>query len=100
MDSEEHGHHPRPPAVLGYRAVEAPSPEPPFWTRFRPFRWPLTLDQLLEVDPLPLGLREQGGSRFRTEVPNDDASDKEKVSFVSQTSARMTSGRERNSPDE
>jgi hypothetical protein len=76
VDSEEHSHHPRPPAVLVYRAIEAPSPKPPRWPRFRPFRRPLALDQFLEVDPLPLGLREQGGSRLRTEVPNDDTSHK------------------------
>ena len=45
-------------------------------------RWLLMLDHLLEVDQLPSGLRAQGSSRFRTEVPKDDANSKGMVSFV------------------
>jgi hypothetical protein len=72
VDRKQNRHHPRPPTVLIDRAVEAPSSEPPRGPRLWPFRRPLAPEQLLEVNPLPLRLREQSRARLRAKVPNDD----------------------------
>ena len=72
VDRKQNRHHPRPPTMLVDRAVEAPSPEHPCGWRLWPFRRPLAPEQLLEVDPLPLRLREQSRTRLCAKVPNDD----------------------------
>ena len=58
--------------MLVDRAVEAPSLEPPPGPYLWPLRRPLAPEQLLEVDPLPLRLRQQSSARLGAEVPNDD----------------------------
>lgn len=72
VDRKQNRHRPRPPTMLVDRAVEAPSPKHPCGWRIWPFRWPLAPEQLLEVDPLPLRLREQSRPRLCAKVPNDD----------------------------
>ena len=68
----QHGHHPGPPTVLMYGTVEAPPPDRPRRPLLRPFRRSLPFDQLLEVNPLTLGLCEQSGARPGSEVADDD----------------------------
>ena len=68
----QHGHHPRPPAVLANRAVVAPLPDGPRRPLLRTLRRALPLDELLQVDPLSLWLGEQGASGLGREVPDDD----------------------------
>jgi hypothetical protein len=79
VDRKQNRHHPRPPAMFVDRAVEAPSPESLCGSRLWPFRRPLAPEQLLEVDPLPLRLREQSGARLSAKVPNDDTSLKRRM---------------------
>ena len=56
--------------------VEAPSSEILFGPLSRPLRRPLAPDQLLEVDPLLLRLRQQSSACLGTKVPNDDTEKK------------------------
>lgn len=72
MSKKQECHHPRPPAMLLFCPVKAPSPDRPFWARLRPFGRLLALEQLLQVDPFSLRMGEQCRSSLRPEVPNDD----------------------------
>jgi hypothetical protein len=74
MNSEQQRHHPRPPPMLVYCTIKAPSPEHPRGPPSRPLGRPLTPEQFLEVDPFPLRLRQQSSARLCPKVSNDDTS--------------------------
>ena len=68
----QHSHHPRPPAVLANRAVVAPLPDGPRRPLLRTLRRALPLDELLQVDPLSLGLSKERRTRLRCKVADDN----------------------------
>jgi hypothetical protein len=72
VDRKQHRHHPCPPAMLVDRTIEAPGSESPPGPNLRSLGRPLTPEQLLEIDPLPLWLRQQSRARLGTKVSNDD----------------------------
>ena len=77
VQSVQHSHYPRPPPVLMDRTVVAPLPNRPRGPLLRAFRRPLSLDELLKVDPFSLWLGEQRRTRLGREVPdnNTDSTD-------------------------
>jgi hypothetical protein len=65
-------HHLRPPAVLVYSAIVAPCSKRTLWPSLRTPRGPLTHQQLVEVEPLPLFGRKQRQAVAPQKVLDDD----------------------------
>lgn len=72
MYKEQYGHSSMPPSMLLNSTIITPGSEKPCRFGLWPFRWTLSLEKFLQVDPFTLGLRQECRSRFRTEVTDDD----------------------------
>jgi hypothetical protein len=80
MEDKQDGHPSRPPSMFLHSSIKAPRPESIRRSPLGALRRFLTLEQLLQVDPLALSPRQERRTRPRTEVPNDDTEEHNNMS--------------------